>query len=335
MEGPNLTLTYEEKVNRQYRKSIRLLLSKLPSYCRNFERYLQSTRSVHTCMQYLRDILLFYTFLSEQNPLIPIIGIRNVSLSILSELTESDFLLYRTWLFHSDEESCKEEKKKSGNKRRIIALRTFFSYLEEKGKIAENKTKILSLPRIKKRDISESRILSVEEFDKFFHQLSDAYLYAKQRCDQASKTDLEKTPYISIRPAMIRRDQVISRLLAETGLHVSTICAMDISHVNLNDHTITIAKKEEKSTIRISLETTTMLDNYIHNARTQFEPTPTNHDALFIGSKRTRITVRSVERMIQNYSTLALGAENSFTPRDLRTSVIAKLYFETKKGILA
>ena len=69
-----------------------------------------------------------------------------------------------------------------------------------------------------------------------------------------------------------------------------------------------------------------ILNGYLEE-RLRMEPEPGHENALFISQKNTRITVRSVERLVKKYASTA--SVKKITPHKLRSTYGTALYQET------
>ncbi len=118
------------------------------------------------------------------------------------------------------------------------------------------------------------------------------------------------------------RDKVITRMLWDTGVRVSELCDLDISQIDTNNRRAVIATKKTANmrTILWSEETHQLLLRYLPIRVELF-----NHNkasALFVGqnfnrSWNTRLTTRSVERMVKHYAKRA-GIIEKITPHSFR-----------------
>lgn len=329
------TISYQAKMEQTYKVRIRALLKLLPPYCRNFQRYLKTRCTLHTCMQYLGDVYTFYRYLSESNPMIKTIGIRSTDLATIENLSKDEITAYQTWLrsykFESEDESETEKNNSATTQRRkFISLRIFFSYLQENGKIKHHPMEEIPLPRAEKSE-TEDAPLSQTDLYHFFHEIETAYQKAQERLRSATETDLENTPSIRMRPAILLRDQVMTHLILDMGLYVSELCALNCADIIWESKTLRLpltqdAKSEDptsQKTCFFSEKTLALLKTYVEEERELFCPNPANYDALFLGNKRSRITPRSVERVIKAHSERALGKEKAITPRKLRLTALA------------
>jgi len=118
------------------------------------------------------------------------------------------------------------------------------------------------------------------------------------------------------------RDLLIIRLLWDTGVRVSELCDLDVSQINSNKSETVIATKKttHKRIIVWSQETHQLLMKYIAmRNELHFQ---NGASALLVGQHfnqgwNTRLTTRSVERIIKEYSKMA-GIVEKITPHSFR-----------------
>jgi integrase/recombinase XerD len=118
------------------------------------------------------------------------------------------------------------------------------------------------------------------------------------------------------------RDLIIIRMLWDTGVRVSELCDLDISQIDTSNPCAVIATKKTTNmrTIVWSEKTHQLLLKYMP-IRTELYK-HNNASALFIGqsytrSWNTRLTTRSVERIVKHYANEA-GIIEKITPHSFR-----------------
>ena len=248
-----------------------------------FLEHLRYERNVseHTLRNYSSDLTQFLDHLAPAHP--------QTGKRSLPPVQQIDHLTIREWLssLHS------EHKKKSSIARKLAALRTFFQFLVREGTVELNPAKLVSTPRLEKK---LPRHLSVEEAIKFI-ETPDI------------ETDLGK------------RDRAILELMYATGVRVSELTKMNVGDVDFKTKLVRVIGKRRKERIvpfgdpaRDSLKNyLSVRDRFLSNAPiSQREP-----DALFLNYQGTRITTRSVGRMVEKYIRICAGMHD-ISPHDLR-----------------
>ena len=255
-----------------------------------FLEHLHYERNVseHTLRNYASDL---NQFLDHLAPAHPRTGKRNTP-----DVHEIDHITIREWLstLHS------AKKKKASVARKLAALRTFFQFLVREGVVELNPAKLVSTPRLEKK---LPKHLSIEEAVKFIETPD-------------TETDLGK------------RDRAILELMYATGVRVSELTKMDVGQIDLRNKLIRVIGKRRKERIvpfgdpaRETLKDyLSVRDRFLNNAAvSQREP-----EALFLNYQGTRITTRSVGRMVEKYIRICAGMHN-ISPHALRHSFATHL----------
>ncbi len=195
--------------------------------------------------------------------------------------------------------SLYEKNAKTSIARRLAALRSFYRYLFRKGLVSSDVAARVPSPRTEKR---LPRHLSVGEAEK-----------------------LLATPEIS--SSLGLRNRAILELLYSTGLRVA-----ELASLNLGD--LIPVSGGEGATLRVlgkgRKERLAVCGGTAHKAvadyllvRKEFGPSD-EENALFLNSRGGRLTVRSVERMVEA-TALAAGLSGDITPHTLRHSFATHL----------
>lgn len=209
---------------------------------------------------------------------------------------EIDHLTIREWLatLHS------AQKSKSSIARKLAALRTFFQFLVREGMLELNPAKLVSTPRQEKKLPNH---LSVEEAVRFIESPD-------------IETDLGK------------RDRAMLELMYATGVRVAELTTMNIGDIDFRSQLIRVTGKRRKQRIvpfgdpagealRSYLK---IRDKFLFNAPVSKR----DEEALFLNYQGTRITTRSVGRMVDKYIRLCAGIHN-ISPHALRHSFATHL----------
>jgi integrase/recombinase XerC len=255
-----------------------------------FLEHLKYERNVsnHTLRNYESDLTQFLDYLA---PADPESGKRNEP-----ELSSVDHITIRDWLatLHT------AQKKKSSIARKLAALRTFFQFLVREGLLELNPAKLVSTPRLEKK---LPQHLSIEEAIRFI-ETPDL------------NTDLGK------------RDRAILELMYATGVRVAELTTLNLADIDYRNQLIRVTGKRRKQRIvpfgepaAIALkEYLKIRDNLLYKA-----PVSEREDeALFLNYQGTRITTRSVGRMVEKYIRICAGMHN-ISPHALRHSFATHL----------
>ena len=212
------------------------------------------------------------------------------------DLRQVDHITIREWLsrLHS------EQKTKASIARKLAALRTFFQFLVREGVIELNPAKLVSTPRLEKK---LPKHLSIEEAIKFIETPD-------------KETDIGK------------RDAAMLELLYATGVRVSELTKMDVKDVDFKNRLIRVSGKRRKERIvpfgEPALEALRsyldVRERYLNNAQVSER----EDQALFLNYQGTRISPRSVGRMVEKYIRICAGMHD-ISPHALRHSFATHL----------
>lgn len=255
-----------------------------------FFEHLRYERNVseHTLRNYRSDLNQFLDYLAPADRRS---GKRNTP-----DVRDIDHITIREWLstLHT------AQKKKASVARKLAALRTFFQFLAREGVIELNPAKLVSTPRLEKK---LPQHLSIEEAIKFIETPDP-------------ETDLGK------------RDRAMLELMYATGVRVSELTKIDLSDVDFKNKLIRVTGKRRKERIvpfgdpaRESLKAYLgARDRFLNNAAvSKREP-----EAVFLNYQGTRITTRSVGRMVEKYIRICAGMHD-ISPHALRHSFATHL----------
>ncbi|HEX6285439.1 MAG TPA: tyrosine recombinase XerC [Pyrinomonadaceae bacterium] len=255
------------------------------------EQFLEHLRyernvSAHTLRNYTSDLEQFLDSLDQS-------GSRPRN---LPDITEIDHLTIREWLakLHS------AQKKKASIARKLAALRTFFQFLVREGILELNPAKLVATPRLEKKIPTH---LSVEEAIRFIESPDP-------------ETDLGK------------RDRAMLELMYATGVRVAELTMLNVFDVDYQNRLIRVTGKRRKQRIiPFGDPAGDALRGYL-SVREKFllnaPISKRDEDALFLNYQGTRITTRSVGRMVEKYIRLCAGMHN-ISPHALRHSFATHL----------
>jgi integrase/recombinase XerC len=242
--------------------------------------------SQHTLRNYASDLEQFREFLVS-------IGKGNII-----DVSEIDHLTIREWMSHL----YGLKKKKSSIARKLASLRAFFQFLVREGILEKNPAKIVSRPRVEQKI---PKVLSVEEVFRFL-ETPDPH------------TDLGK------------RDRAILEFLYATGVRVGELVSLNLRDIDLQQKTVRVTGKRRKQRIVFFHDRAAQaLKLYLAEVRPKFlsncPPDKLDEQAVFLNYQGTRITTRSVARMIEKYIQQCADLHH-ISPHILRHTFATHLY---------
>jgi integrase/recombinase XerC len=262
----------------------------MEEFLKQFLEHLRYERNVseHTLRNYSSDLLQFLDYIAPED--VQSGKRREVPVGQIDHIT------IREWIstLHS------ANKKKTSIARKIASLRTFFQFLIREGILELNPAKLVATPRIEKKLPNH---LTIEEAIRFI-----------------------ETP--DIKTDMGKRDRCILELLYATGVRVSELTKLNINDIDFKRKEIKVTGKRKKQRIvpfgdpalHALMDYLTVRGNFLNNAPVSER----DEQALILNYQGTRITTRSVGRMVDKYIKLCAGIHN-ISPHSLRHSFATHL----------
>lgn len=174
--------------------------------------------------------------------------------------------------------------------RRIASLRSLYRYLQRQQKVDRDPTDGLKGPKL---DQNLPHFLSQEDIDKLLNAPQGETL-------------------------MCLRDRAILETLYSAGLRVSELVALNQEHLDLNDGTAVVRGKGKKERIALlGPQALKAVEAYLHERKLQKSVKIKENPAIFLNKNGTRLTTRSVGRLLEKYIKLA-GMDSRTTPHTLR-----------------
>ncbi len=204
--------------------------------------------------------------------------------------------------------------------RKLAAARTFLRYLRREGLIAGDAGALVATP---KREVRMPAHLSEDEMASLIGAASDT-------------------------SALGRRDRAVLELFYASGLRLSELAGLDLDDVNLSARMVRVLGKGSKERlVPFNTSTEQALRAYLHGreqivraaapaspaagvtrAAAARRPPPErrdrHRDPLFVNYRGTRLTVRSIDRLVRKYVAMA-GSRIGISPHALRHSFATHL----------
>ena len=261
----------------------------MQEYMSRFGDHLKYERNVsaHTLRNYMSDLEQFYDYLC---PVDSNGNRRHVEIRQIDHITIREYLatLYR------------DKKKKTSIARKLATLRTFFKFLCREQVVEMNPARLVSSPRLEKK---LPKVLSVDDVIRFI-----------------------ETP--DTETVLGKRDRAILELLYGTGIRVAELAGINLDDIDFKNESIRVRGKRRKERIvPFGSKAKEALQAYLGVRGELLVEAPEDQRdpmALFMNYQGTRITTRSVGRMIDKYVTECAMAHD-ISPHSLRHSFATHL----------
>ncbi|MBI4464202.1 MAG: tyrosine recombinase XerC [Acidobacteria bacterium] len=258
--------------------------------------------SAHTLRNYRSDLAAFFHHLASS---------RSTERTEETERTEPPDLPlsvdyrqirdYLAWLYV-------RRRKPTTIARKLAALRSFYRYACRDGLVKENPARLVSSPKLPK---TLPEVMTTEETNRLV--------------DAVGKHDL---PGQSTSPALAARDRLIFELLYGSGLRVSEMVGLDLQQVNVKETLLRVRGKGKKERlVPIGSRVLEALQPYLPWRDEVLRNRGIETEALFINARGTRLTARSVGRIVKRYA-VWVRADPTLHPHSLRHAFATHLLSE-------
>jgi integrase/recombinase XerC len=184
--------------------------------------------------------------------------------------------------------------------RKLAATRSFLRYLRREGLMDDDGGTLVPTP---KREVRMPAHLSEEEMDRLLAAPADD-------------------------APLGRRDRAILELFYASGLRLSELVGLGVDDVNLSAQMVrTLGKGGKQRLVPFNKSTAAAIRSYLKD-RERLVRNPSRNrrtsDPLFVNYRGTRLTVRSVDRLVRRYASSS-GARPGISPHALRHSFATHL----------
>jgi integrase/recombinase XerC len=253
----------------------------MDSAVKQFLIYLRSVRnaSPHTIRSYDNDLGQFLTFLTPPGTAMP-------------SPQEITHLMIREFVAHLHD--LKLEK--SSIARKLAAIRSFFKFAVREGKVARNPARMVATPKLPKRIPA---VLSAEDLNAFLDSVNSGLERGSRRGKHAVNDDSR---------LMINRDRAILELLYASGLRVSELTGLNLADLDRKERMLRVRGKGNKERIvPYGGKAEQALEAYQPLREEMLRKAGGRGDrqAVFLNHLGTRLTQRSVARIVKKYARLA------------------------------
>jgi integrase/recombinase XerC len=259
-----------------------------------FLHYLRSVRnsSPHTLRSYGNDLEQFVVFLTPPGTKTPALG----------DITH---LMIREFVAHLHD----LDLEKSSIARKLAAIRSFFKFSVREGMVLRNPARLVATPKLPKRIPS---VLSAEDLNAFLDGIVAGPPAASNRRKRAGARDANRM--------LVKRDRAILELLYASGLRVSELTGLNLADMDRKELMLRVRGKGNKERI-------IPYGGKAEQAIEAYGPTRQeilrkagskgNIEAVFLNHSGTRLTPRSVARIVKKYVRL-INVNWDLHPHSLR-----------------
>lgn len=302
---------YHDQVNIENAVKLREIVATLPRFCSDFFRGIEPTTSSNTRIAYAYDLSVFFEFLCNTNPVLRGKKISDLTIDVLDMIKAIDLEEYLDYLKYYSKDGKDYINSESGKKRKLVTLRTFYTYYFKKEMITTNPAVLVNIPKLHQKDIVR---LDIDEVARLLDEVESGDSLTKSQQKYHNKTKV--------------RDLAILTLMLGTGIRVSECVGLDINDVDFNNNGIKIRRKGGNEVIiYFGDEVCDALMNYL-TERNNIVPKQGHTNALFLSMQNRRLSVKSVENLVKKYSRLITTVKH-ITPHKLRSTYGTNLYRET------
>lgn len=305
--------TYHEQKTIEYTKKLRLLRKELPKFLDLYFRGIEQKTEPRTRIAYATDFKIFFEFICQNNPNYSNIPMNEIPLSILDQLTAQDIEEYLEYLrLYTDKSGNEITNDERGLRRKLSSIRSMFQYYHRNLLISKNPCLQVDNPKLHEKAIVR---LDTDEISKLLDAVESGDKLTKKQKEVHEKNK--------------KRDLALISLMLGTGIRVSECVGLDLQSIDFSNERIKIIRKggyesyvyfgdEVKATLLSYLEERTKIDNIV----------PGHENALFLSSRKQRLSVRSVEVLVKKYAQTVTTLKK-ITPHKLRSTYGTALYQKT------
>lgn len=304
-------LTYHEQKDIENQEKLRQLTADLPPYVKTYFRGIEPTTASRTRIAYAIDLKNFFEYLKDANPIFKDKALRDIPIAVLGSLKATDIEEYLDHLKLYTKDGKTITNNERGLKRKLSSLRTFYHYLSKHSMIDSNPLPLVDMPKLHEKNIVRLETNEVAE-------LLDV-VESGETLSQNQQARHEKVK---------ERDLAIVTLMLGTGIRVSECVGLDITDVDFDNDRIRIVRKGgSESMVYFGEEVRDALLSYL-DIRKGTAALSGSENALFLSSRKQRISVRNVEILVKKYSQTVTTLKK-ITPHKLRSTYGTELYKET------
>lgn len=308
---------YQVKRNLSAIEKTTSLLNDLPDYMTRFVSHMSTMKNSSrlTVYEYVRDISIIFQIITEINPVIH--NKKDITVDVLDHLNTDDFEDIMMKLQNGYEKNGKTFMDDNTSRaRKLASIRALYKYLLGKNLIKNNPAAAFPSPKITVQPIT---FLSDDEISLLLDVITTGAGLTER---QQVFSDRYRT-----------RDMAMVYLMLSTGIRISECVGIDIDDIDWEENSVYLERKGRKfQNVYFDKKCAELLSAYMDEREDMDLDEPTT--ALFISRNGTRITPRSVQRMVKKYASVAVKNKH-ITPHKLRSTYATSIYNSTGDIYLA
>lgn len=293
-------------------KKLRAMTDQLPSYVKTYFRGIDQSTASRTKLAYAFDLKVFFEYLKHSNPQLKNADLKDIPLEFIKNLKAFDIEEYVEYLkLYENDEGREITNDERGIKRKLSSLSSFYGYFHKNQLIDNNPVAQIDMPKLHEKAIVRLERSEVSELLDTV-ETGEGLTKNQQKYHEKMKT----------------RDLAILTLLLGTGLRVSEAVGLNIYDLDFPNSRLKVTRKGGyEAYVYFGSEVEDALFAYL-DERELMEPAEGHRDALFLSSRKTRISVRNVEVLVKKYARTVTTLKK-ITPHKLRSTYGTTLYQET------
>ncbi len=300
---------YFEKRKINCIKRMEAVIEELPYFCREFFIGIENNTSPLTRLNYAMDLRIFFDFLVKK--VFINMTIEKFDLTDLEKVKSSDIEHYLSYLNSYTHDgkalSCNEKAKQ----RKLASIRALYKYFFNKEKIISNTAAKVRSPKIHDKEIIR---LEIDEVVSMINTVESGNGLSGRQKAYHENTKI--------------RDVAIITLFLGTGIRISELVGLNVDDIFLDSNSFVVTRKGGNRTILyFTDEVKDALIAWLEK-RTEIKELDKEEKALFLSLRNKRISVRSVQILVEKYAKIVTPLKK-ITPHKLRSTFGTNLYQET------
>lgn len=288
------------------RHHIRTRLAKAPDVFTRYVAYLNKTKKPQTVFEYLKDVLLFWRFLSERAVELEE-SWTEASLKSITKKDVEDFLFdylseYERTYERLDGKLVTQEYKNqlSGQRRKLSSIRSFVRFLMTEEKWLTNDVTF----SIELEEDLEKEVLTANRLEL------EAYFEA---IDTFTEDEFQRI-----------RNRLMSQFFLYMGLKTSEVLALDIPDIHVENKTMRIVRKDGvEEVLSLPERMHKGMEAYMLERETRPIPMGWHEQALFVSLQNKRLNPKTVLYSMERCRRLA-GIQKPLSPQLLRNTYASR-----------